>query len=179
MMVKRKPNSHVICIDPKKKTMAKKVQSKADLVHEIATLKALNDALEDENKKNRETISKLEEQISVQIHKSIDIVNTGCQTEDSDLLLCEECEFPAETLYELGEHVGESHTGFRISCNLCADIYITKEELEKHEEEVHNLFPEAPRAHEDVGKFKCKFCEKHFRHRNDLMKHIKMIIKKI
>ena len=143
MMVKRKPNSHVICIDPKKKTMAKKVQSKAELVHEIATLKALNDALEDENKKNRETISKLEEKISMQIHKSIDTVNTGCQTEDSDLLLCEECEFPAETLYELGEHVGESHSGLRIPCYFCPDIYTSKEELEDHVTEVHNDFEEA------------------------------------
>ena len=80
MMVKRNPNSHVISIDPKKKTMPKKAQTKADLVQEITTLKALNDALEDENKKHRETILKLEEKFQKN-NKSIDIVNTGCQTD--------------------------------------------------------------------------------------------------
>ena len=46
-MTKRK---HVVCIDPKKKALPKKVQTKAELVQEVASLKALNDALEDENK---------------------------------------------------------------------------------------------------------------------------------
>ena len=103
MMVNRKQNSHVVCIDPKKKKAPKKAQTKAELVQEITSLKALNDALEDELKKNLETISKLEEKISMH-KKSVDIVNAGCQTDDGDLLLCEECEYPAETLYELGEH---------------------------------------------------------------------------
>ena len=118
-MTKRK---HVVCIDPKKKALPKKVQTKAELLEEVASLKALNDALEDENKKYRETITKLEEKSQ----KVVDIVNSGCQTDDSDLLLCEECEFPAETLYELGEHVGESHSGLRIPCNFCPDIYTSK-----------------------------------------------------
>ena len=174
MMVKRKPNSHVVCVDPKKKTMPKKVQSKAELIQEIAALKALNDALEDENKKNRETISKLEEKISLKIHKSIDIVNAGCQTLDSDLLLCEECEYPAETLYELGEHVGESHSGLRIPCNFCPDIYTSKEELEDHVTEVHNHFEdEHLNKHQDIRIFKCRFGEKKFQSKSDLMKHNK------
>ena len=67
-MAKRK---HVVCIDPKKKTLPKKMQSKAELVEEIASLKALNDALEDENKKHRETILKLEEKLQKN-NKSID-----------------------------------------------------------------------------------------------------------
>ena len=160
MMVKRK---HVVCIDPKKKTLPKKMQSKAELVEEIASLKALNDALEDENKKYRETITKLEEKISSEkSHKYVDIVNSGCQTDDSDILLCEECEFPADTLYELGEHVGESHSGFRIPCNFCPDIYTSKEELEDHVTEVHNHFQgEHSKEHQDNRIFGCRFCEKY------------------
>ena len=61
--------------------------------------------------------------------------------------------------------------------------HVTKEEREKHEEEVHNLFSKTPtlssqdqkipRAHNHVGKYKCKFCERHFQNKNDLMKHNK------
>ena len=172
MMAKRK---HVVCIDPKKKTLPKKVQSKAELVEEVASLKALNDALEDENKKYRETITKLEEKISSEkSHKYVDIVNSGCQTDDSDILLCEECEFPADTLYELGEHVGESHSGFRIPCNFCPDIYTSKEELEDHVTEVHNLFQsEHSKQHQDIRIFLCRFCEKNFKSKSELMKHNK------
>ena len=174
-MTKRKPYSHVVCIDPKKKTLPKKVQSKAELVEEVASLKALNDALEDENKKYRETITKLEEKISSEkSHKYVDIVNSGCQTDDSDILLCEECEFPADTLYELGEHVGESHSGFRIPCNFCPDIYTSKEELEDHVIEVHNLFQsEHSKQHQDIRIFLCRFCEKNFKSKSELMKHNK------
>ena len=173
MMVNRKQNSHVVYIDPKKKKAPKKAQTKAELVQEITSLKALNDALEDELKKNLETISKLEEKISMH-KKSVDIVNAGCQTDDGDLLLCEECEYPAETLYELGEHVGEYHTGLRIPCSSCPDIYTSKKELEKHESEEHNQYnEEALKDHHDIETFNCRFCEKNFRTKRELMKHNK------
>ena len=58
MVVKRKPNSHVLCIDPKKKPIPKQVQSKADLFKELRALKY--EALEKENIDNIETILKLE-----------------------------------------------------------------------------------------------------------------------
>ena len=105
----------------------------------INNTKALNYALEGENKKHRETILKLEEKLQ-KMNKTNDIVNTGCQTDDNDLLLCEECECPAETLYELGEHDGEYHPVLRIPCNFCPDIFTSKEELEEHVKEVHNHF---------------------------------------
>ena len=91
----------------------------------------MNDALEDENRKNLVIIKDLKEKLCILQKK---------ETVKSDLLLCDECEIPAEILYELGEHVGDFHTGLRSPCNFCAYIYVTKKELEKHEEEVHNLF---------------------------------------
>ena len=179
MVVKRKPNSHVICIDPKKKTLPKKVQSKAELIEEIKALKALNDTLEEENKKNVKTILELEEKMSLhKKHKPAEFVNAGCQTLDTDVLLCEECEFPADTLYELGEHVGESHSGLRIPCSFCPDIYTSKEELEEHETEVHNHIEQKDaKEHPDKETFKCKFCEKCFKSKKELMKHNKDIHK--
>ena len=36
--------------------------------------------------------------------------HTGSQTEDEDILFCQECDYPADNLYSLGEHVGEFHS---------------------------------------------------------------------
>ena len=121
MVLKRKPNSHVVCIDPKKKPLPKKVQSKADLLQELKALRLLYEALEKENIDNIQTISKLK--IELKKWKPEVTMHAECQTEDADILFCEECEFPAETLYELGEHVGEFHIGLRIPCSSCPDIY--------------------------------------------------------
>ena len=191
MVLKRKPNSHVVCIDPKKKFTPKKVQSKADLVQELKAVKLLNEALEKEIKENMDTISILKEKLIKQ--KPVDIIHSGCQTDDADLLFCEECEFPAETLFELGEHTGEFHTGLRIPCDFCDDIYLTKKELKHHEEEVHtnqqskgtntegnvgspNFSVKQSQSSRDLrysGMFKCKFCDEKFLKRKELMKHNK------
>ena len=60
-------------------------------------------------KKNNKTNSLQEEVLALQNSKSIEAVQAGTQTEDEILLFCEECEFPAKTLYEQGEHTGELH----------------------------------------------------------------------
>ena len=189
--MKRKPNSHVVCIDPKKKPITKKVQSKTDLIQELKELKLLNEALEKENRDNIEIISKLKKEL--QKENPAVTVHAGCQTQDEDLLLCEECEFPAETLYELGEHVGECHSGLRIPCDFCADIYLTKEELKHHENEVHTTqLPENTNTDGCVGSsiqfaeesnnstdkrvaemLRCNFCDKRFLYKKELMKHNK------
>ena len=64
MVIKRKPNSHVVSIDPKKKPLPKKVQSKADLLQELKALKSLHEALEKENIDNIQIISKLKKRAS-------------------------------------------------------------------------------------------------------------------
>ena len=191
MVLKRKPNSHVVCIDPKKKLTPKKVQSKADLVQELKAVKLLNEALEKEIKENMNTISILKEKLLKQ--KPVDIIHSGCQTDDADLLFCEKCEFPAETLFELGEHTGEFHTGLRIPCDFCDDIYLTKKELKHHEDEEHtNQKPKVTNTEGSVGfpnfsakesqslryqrnseMSKCKFCDEKFVNRKELMIHNK------
>ena len=177
MVLKRKPNSHVVCIDPKKKLASKKVQTKAELIQELKAVKSLNEVLEKENK---DTISKLKEQLQKQ--KPVDTVHAGSQTDDADLLFCEECEYPAETLYELGEHVGEFHSGHRIPCDFCDNVYLTKKELKDHEVEEHATFisedtniEEGKRSrvqrHNEMSQ--CKFCDKRFQNKKDLMRHNK------
>ena len=96
---KQRQNSHLICINPKKKNTPSKAQTKADLLQEIKTLKSLNDALEDENRKKMVIIEDLKEKVHIlQKKKTVKLVQGASQTEDSDLRLPDECEFPAETL---------------------------------------------------------------------------------
>ena len=67
------------------------------MIQELKALKSLNEALEEENKKSREIIADLHGKLSLlQKGKPLDLVHESCQTEDSDLLFCEECEYPAE-----------------------------------------------------------------------------------
>ena len=193
MVLKRKNNSHSLCIDPKKTNTLKKNPTKADLVQELKEIKQINEALEEENKRNNEIIEVLKKKVaSLQKQKASECTDNGSQTDDNDILLCEECDFPADTLYELGEHVGESHTGLRIPCDFCSDIYTTKESLEKHEEEIHNqthaskaidshyntnsIMNNDEEENQSTNKqgreiFKCKFCDEEFVGKYHLMMH--------
>ena len=179
-VIKRKPSLHAVCIDPKKKNALKKPLTKKELEQENKALKRINEALQ-------------EEVLALQNRKSIEAVQEGTQTEDEDLLFCEDCEFPAETLYELGEHVGEFHSGHRIPCDFCDNIYLTKKELQDHEDREHTanvhgdintgVKTHSPYLSEDEGKVskdqrhnemsKCKFCDKRFQNKKELMKHNK------
>ena len=93
----------------------------------------------------------------------------------------------------MGEHVGEFHSGLRIPCDFCADIYLTKEELKHHENEVHTTqltentnsggcvrssiqFAEESNnstAKRDAEMLRCKFCDKRVFYKKELMKHNK------
>ena len=90
-------------------------------------------------------------------------------------------------MFELGEHTGEFHSGFRIPCNFCSDIYPTKEGLKEHEIEVHNKTTDinvditqmdieyGGQTH--IESFKCKFCDQIFSRQHQLMKHNREIHK--
>ena len=82
-------------------------------------------------------------------------------------------------------HVGEFHSGHRIPCDFCDNIYLTKKELKDHENKEHtaNVNTHSPYLSEDEGKVskdqrhnemsKCKFCDKRFQNKKELMKHNK------
>ena len=167
-VIKRKPSLHAVCIDPKKKNALKKPLTKKELEQENKALKRINEALEEENKINNDKIKSLQEEVLALLNpKSIEAVQTGTQADDEDLLFCEECEFPAETLYKLGEHTGEFHTGLRIPCDFCSNIYVDKETLMKH---VINEHKESlkfrgnndQKANHKEHKFSCNFCDEIF-----------------
>ena len=170
MVVKRKVNSHTFCIDPKKVVTApKKPPTKADIASELKTVLKLNEALEEENKKNLDTIKILQERVCELEKKMIFTDPTSpkqgenkcSQTESDEMLFCYECEFPADDFHELGEHMLEFH--FEGNCSLCDETFTTKEKLEDHKSEDHK---------QEVH-FQCNHCEQKFFNIGELMKHKK------
>ena len=54
-------------------------------------------------------------------------------------MFCEECEYPAEDLYELGEPMGEIHSGGRngICCNFSDETFENIDSVMKHQKKTH------------------------------------------
>ena len=123
------------------------------------------------------------------------------QTEDQDdeMMRCNECEYPAEDIYDLGEHMYEIHTleslDSTIVCHHCGFKLKTKKELMVHRKELHKekvgpcrYFLEGKCEFSDAdcwfsheknnsGKklqvYTCSFCGKVFKMRSDFMHHRK------
>ena len=181
-------------IDSAPKTSNK---TKAELLEELYLLKELNEALLEEVKSNEENIANLEKKEKKYVEairaledeikqKPLELLTKGCQTDDNAVpLFCEECDYPSETLYDLGEHMGEFHSGLRIPCNICSDILSSNQSLEEHEAEIHNRGQFASvdtqvdyesSDERDMGIFTLyfNFFEETFVNKKDLMKHKKI-----
>ena len=54
----------------------------------------------------------------------------GVQTKDMERMFCIECDYPAEDVFNLGEHMYEVHAKFNddytISCNYCGIFFKIK-----------------------------------------------------
>ena len=74
-------------------------------------LEKKNTSLIEEKKKHLEVIALLEETVQVLETRSQQkkLISSSTQTEDVDRKWCIECEYPAEDLYDLGEHMYEVH----------------------------------------------------------------------
>ena len=71
------------------------------------------------------------------------------------LVLSHECEYPAEDIYDLGEHMYEVHSEKEdenecMICNFCHSTFPTIESLKEHETKKHK------------EKWACNFCSKNF-----------------
>ena len=176
MVGKRKINTHTFCIDPKKVVPApKKPPTKADLASELKSVLKLNEALEEENKKNLDKIEvlegkvfKLEKQSGSDFTCSKTHMEKSSQTESEEMIFCYECEYPVDDFHELGEHMIECH--FEGSCNYCDETFTTKEKLEDHIAEDHTQEGPATNKSENL---KCNHCEQIFFTIRELMKHKK------
>ena len=63
------------------------------------------------------------------------------QTEDMNRMFCVECEYPAEDLFDLGEHMYEVHAelndDYTIACHYCGNHFKNKGDLMIHRKKAH------------------------------------------
>ena len=169
---------------------AKKLNSnvESDLQKSLDTLQNKYDDLLIENKKNLEKICLLEKKVEY--------------LQNPPFFRCDECEFPAEDLCDLGEHIYLTHnydnSGDSYNCNYCEESFDSKNELmihkkNDHEENVsickyflkdmcafndencwysHKKFDDSS-CHKEMNKFICVICEETFDKKNEYMIHKK------
>lgn len=189
------------------KTEPIKKQLKTEILQEYEILKKKYTALEqkhfsllEDSKKQIEAISLLEETVQVLQDKVYQKTSASAcvQTEDMERLWCIECEFPAEDLYELGEHMYEYHAednvDYTSSCHYCGNMFKTKSDLMIHSKKAHPEKTQPCRNYlegncdfgdidcwfsHDVNTqisskvYKCSLCAKSFKSRTDFMYHRK------
>ena len=145
------------CLDDKNSQEASKSQ--------LAILQEQFDKLKVEYEKQVERNHALEEKIEVlekqSNHPNVVTTNTG-----DILMLCHECEYPAEDIYDLGEHMYEVHSEREdenkcISCNFCDSTFPSIESCKEHETKKHK------------EEWACNFCSESFESKRDLMLHKK------
>ena len=131
------------------KDASKEVSEFDMLKSKVENLKKENEVLMNENKKNIEKICMLEDTIKLMENKlnPVEIEKNSklrlIQTDEPDIMRCNECEYPAEDLYDFGEHMYDCHalSGSNeesISCNYCDDKFKARAEIMKHMKEKHN-----------------------------------------
>ena len=137
----------------------------------------MREKLKAENYKQNETNICLEGQIMQLKDKMIS--NTSqpnvVKTDSGDILmLCNKCEYRAEDIFDLGEHMFEIHSSRYeregevetcFVCDFCDDKFITNLELDGHTE----------KHHKDTGRIQCKFCEEYLQSKAELMRHYKRV----
>ena len=161
------------------------------------------DKLKDDNERCLEKIKLLEDKVKVL--KDENEVYTSqpkiARTTTGELILfCHECEFPADDLFDLGEHMYEYHSEGNkggIECHYCDKTFETKDSVMKHRKESHrekvkqcvyfssgwcNYGDEScwfihqkteNNPFEKENEIKCKHCGKSFRLRSEFMQHRK------
>jgi hypothetical protein len=151
-----------------------------------------NEALKELNMRKDDKIFELENEIVIIKAKKNTSKTVSAQTEDLERMWCIECEYPAEDLYDLGEHMYEIHaeenSDYTISCYYCGNNLKSKDNLMVHRKKDHvekvRLCKFFAKGHcERAGdcwfrhdkttekEFKCSVCDKIFEARYDFMHH--------
>ena len=162
---------------------------KSDLENALHILQNKYDELLNENKNNLEKIGVLEKKIA-----SLE--------EKPPFFRCDECEYPAEDLCELGEHIYFNHNSDNCediyNCNFCEETFESKTELmthkkNNHEENItickyfmedkcafdakkcwysHNKLDEES-SRQPLKEYICVLCKETFQVKSEFMKHKK------
>ena len=205
---KRKNNSHDLKTEP-----ALKAFKKSDIINQYEALQKKYDALEKQNEillkekiDHVESIHLLEETVKILEFKSSKIEikdknvsekSAETQTEDVDMMRCDECDYPAQDICDLGAHIYEVHgsEGYEeaIACNYCQEKFKTKDSLMVHRKKAHinkvsicsNFVNGTCYFTKDecwyihtkpIVMLRCTFCEEEFATKSELMRHRKISI---
>ena len=120
---------------------------------------------------------------------------TRTHTENDDEPICTHCGYPAQDLCDLGAHIYEWHAEANwnevFECSICDMRYPCKKELMSHRKKKHieivpicrnfikgtchfeNCWYKHERNAIETLNFKCGFCGKNFKNKNELMNHVK------
>ena len=181
----------------------KKALKKSDILLQLRALQAKYDTLEEEHnhlieekKGDVESILLLEETVKL-LENRTSKAEQKSVTVQTEVIRCEECEFPAEDIHELVDHMYGSHpleSESEIECYHCGDNFPEKKDLMNHRKLIHiekvkpcsyfleghcNFEDECWYNHSITGsndlktEFKCRVCDNIFIDRNDFMKHRK------
>jgi hypothetical protein len=140
----------------------------------INKLKAENDKQNEKNQCLEEQIVKLVNEM-----KSNTSQPNVVKTDTGDIIMfCNECEYPAEDIYDLGEHMYEIHSSRYegegedcFVCEICNDRFISSLELTAHAQKHHGEL--GSKDSMESNSLACNFCEEKFVKHGDLMSHKK------
>ena len=203
--IKRKNN----CQDLKTEPVLKALQ-KGDIIIQFEALqkkydtsKEKNVVLLQERAGHMESIHLLEETVKVLEFKSFKVeikkkniseTSAETQTEEVDMMRCDEFDYPAQDICDLGAHIYEIHgpESFEevITCHHCKERFKTKDGLMVHRKKVHTervsvcsnfldgtCYFKTDKCWYIHTKpsviFKCTCCGKEFPIKSELMKHRK------
>ena len=126
---------------------------------------------------------------------NLETISISVQTEDMNRMFCIECEYPAEDVFDLGEHMYEVHAElndeYTIACHYCGNYFKNKGDLMIHRKNTHaekvsqcSFFLEGKctfgeecwYSHKNdsrkvLSEYKCKTCEEIFKIKSDFMRH--------
>ena len=147
------------------KTCLEKDNSKDNSKSQLMVLQEQFDALKIEYEKQLETVHLLEIKVKDLEKERTNYQPNVVKTDKGDILmLCCECEYPAEDIFDLGEHMYEAHSQneeSELSCELCGDTFSTEESLKEHKMKIHKK------------EWSCNYCSESFEWKSNLMIHKK------
>jgi hypothetical protein len=122
-----------------------KNNTKEPLISKLQTLQIVNEVLIEQNETKTEKIYELEQKMETMQHKEIpsklETFSIIVQTEAMNRMFCTECEYPAEDLFDLGEHMyevyAELNDDYTIACHHCGNYFKSKDDLLIHRKKAH------------------------------------------
>ena len=198
---KRKLDTTELAKNPKASKQDHNTNELKALKLELNLMKDKYESLVIENKEKINQIDVLQKKINeleVNKNKAKSCKAASVQTENMDGMLCVECEYPAEDIYDLGEHMYEIHADandvYIESCHYCTQYFKTKSDVMMHNKRSHiekvkpcqNFlkghcdytdiecwFSHAQAADSVRKVFECHYCSEKFNFHSEFMTHKK------